>query len=134
MKNIISTEYISLSGISTIPSVTEIESVRSKIIRGLIIKHTVSPCERFTITGLNLLIVFLWMESIAVHLSLRVSSLQWSMDTAFFKNCIIAIRHTNKVKRCSKNQFLVVRNSIEEDRYNTGGMRMHSRGLQYIKY
>lgn len=59
MKNIISTEYISLSGISTIPSVREIESVRSKIIRGLIIKHTVSPCERLTISGLNLLIVFL---------------------------------------------------------------------------
>lgn len=50
------------------------------------------------------------------------------MDTVFVVVLflpITAMRHTQKVKRCSKNQFLVVRNSIDKDRNSTRGMRMY---------
>ena len=63
-----STEYISLSG--TILCVRETESARSQMVKVLIIKHTLSPCDLFTITGLNLLTVLPRMENIAVHFSL----------------------------------------------------------------
>lgn len=44
------------------------------------------------------------------------------------------MRHTKKVKGCSKNQSLIDRNSIDEDRNNKEDIRMHSRKLEEGDY